>query len=124
MVQMDEGDEGAKSSQGLQLSGAECELDGCSGRIVFNHKRKTQLCVPHCGDRDAMLTQAGKSQAITVNGQRMGLREYLEKLEVDDKEAFLGHLSDFTVKPLGQESIDQSLKCYVFKFQVSKCDLA
>ena len=84
----------------MKLASSSCEVRGCKCCVVYNPKKKTQLCNPHNSDRDGMLTQAGKSQAITIDGARMGLREYLEQLEANDKEAFLQHLSDFTVKHL------------------------
>ena len=88
------------ASHGLTL-GNTCQMPKCQSAALHRAKRALGLCAKHSGDRDAMILQASKGGALTVDGKRVTLKEYLEGLEIQDPQGFLSHLEEFSLKHLG-----------------------
>ena len=88
------------ASHGLSL-GNTCQMSKCQSPALHRAKRALGLCAKHSGDRDAMLLQASKGGALTVDGKRVTLKEYREGLELEDPQGFLNHLEEFSLKHLG-----------------------
>jgi len=102
-------------------TGSSCEVESCSAKVIPNAKKHTQLCSQHATDRDAMLAQAAKSPPVVIDGARTSLRDYLEKIETEDKPTFLMHLGEFTEKFLGFQPAFANLILNAFTIRVRPC---
>ena len=60
--------------------------------LVLSKPRLTQLCADHASDRVAMLQHASRSNVLEGGKP---LKDVVETMEQEKKEAFLGHLKDF-----------------------------
>ena len=78
-----------------------CAMADCTEKSVYVAKRTLNLCKEHNSNRDALLLQASKGAPVEVMGVKMGLREYLEDMELKDPGAFMEQLKDFSQKCLG-----------------------
>lgn len=91
---------GAGAAGALTLA-KPCAMADCSEKSVYVAKRTLNLCKEHNSNRDALLLQASKGAPIEVMGVKMGLREYLEDMELKDPSSFMEQLKDFSQKFLG-----------------------
>ena len=85
-----------------------CDVKSCTERVVQNPKRTLQLCSKHVTDRDAMLLQASKSTPVELATGKVNLKDFLEDMERQDRDAFLQQLNEFCEQSLGLKSYQAS----------------